>query len=111
MQSTGEEAPPDFDGIESPGSLRTGGPSRARLRDVVVGRRTPSTVSTIAEQSRTADAWECRRDRPPNDHHTHEHVHPPLASPTPGADAEYPDDWRAVLATVLTRLDYRISAF
>ncbi len=64
-----------------------------------------------SEQYRTEDSWECRWDRHPNDHNTREHFHPPPDAPTPGADAEYPDNWRDVLATVLTRLDDRIKAF
>ncbi|MFP8890675.1 hypothetical protein ACLI4U_13000 [Natrialbaceae archaeon A-CW2] len=64
-----------------------------------------------SEQYRTDDSWECRWDRHPNDHNTREHFHPPPVAPTPGEDAEYPDEWRDVLATVLTRLDDRIKAF
>lgn len=45
----GEESPPDLDGLESPESLLKGGPIRERLLDVVVGLRTPTKVSTIAE--------------------------------------------------------------
>jgi hypothetical protein len=49
--------------------------------------------------------------RHPNDHNTREHVHPPPDASTPGDDADYPDDWRAVLAAVLTDLNARITAF
>ena len=64
-----------------------------------------------SEQYRTGNAWECRWDSHPNDHNTREHFHPPSDASTPGTDAEYPDDWRDVFATVLTRLDDRIEAF
>jgi len=64
-----------------------------------------------SEQYRTGNAWECRWDSHPNDHNTREHFHPPPDASTPGTDAEYPNDWRDVLATVLTRLDDRIEAF
>ena len=47
----GEESPPDFDRLESPESLLKGGPIRERLLDVVVGLRTPTKVSTIAERA------------------------------------------------------------
>jgi hypothetical protein len=57
------------------------------------------------------ETWECRWDRHPNDHNTREHFHPPPDAPTPGTDAAYPNDWRAVLTHVLKRLDERIEAF
>ena len=47
----GEGSPPDLDGLESPESLLKGGPIRERLLDVVVGLRTPTKVSTIAERA------------------------------------------------------------
>ncbi|RQG94669.1 DUF7342 family protein [Natrarchaeobius chitinivorans] len=47
----GGESPPDLDGLESPESLLTGGPIRERLLDVVVGLRTSTKVSTIAERA------------------------------------------------------------
>jgi hypothetical protein len=64
-----------------------------------------------SEQYRTGESWECRWDRHPNDHNAREHFHPPPDAPTPGEDEDYPDEWREVLATVLTRLDDRIEAF
>ena len=64
-----------------------------------------------SEQYQTGNVWECRWDSHPNDHNTREHFHPPSDASTPGTDAEYPDDWRDVFATVLTRLDDRIEAF
>ncbi|CDK39349.1 hypothetical protein [Halorubrum sp. AJ67] len=64
-----------------------------------------------SEQYRTGNAWECHWDSHPNDHNTREHFHPPPDASTPGTDEEYPEDWRDVLATVLTRLDDRIEAF
>ena len=45
----GDESPPDLDALESPESLLTDAPTRERLLDVVVGLRTPTKVSTIAE--------------------------------------------------------------
>jgi len=47
----GDESPPDLDVLESPESLLRGGPIRERLLDVVVGLRTPTKVSTIAESA------------------------------------------------------------
>ncbi len=47
----GEESPPDLDALESPDSLFKGGSIRERLLDVVVGLRTPTKVSTIAERA------------------------------------------------------------
>ncbi len=64
-----------------------------------------------SEQYQTNNEWECRWDRHPNDHNTREHFHPPPDALTPGDDADYPDDWRDVLANVLTDLDDRIKAF
>ncbi|WP_259516983.1 hypothetical protein [Halanaeroarchaeum sp. HSR-CO] len=64
-----------------------------------------------AEHYQTENSWECRWDRHPNDHNTREHFHPPSDAPTLGDDADYPDEWQDVLATVLTRLDERIEAF
>ena len=64
-----------------------------------------------SEQYQTGESWECRWDCHPNDHNTREHFHSPPDASTPGEDAEYPDDWRDVLATVLTDLDDRIEAF
>lgn len=55
--------------------------------------------------------WECRWDRHPNSHNTRSHFHPPPDANTPGEDAEFPTDWRDVLATVLSTLDDRIEAF
>lgn len=45
----GEESPPDLDELPSPEALVTAGPIRERLLDVLVGLRTPTKVSTIAE--------------------------------------------------------------
>jgi len=64
-----------------------------------------------SEQYQTSNVWECRWDSHPNDHNAREHFHPPSDASTPGSDREYPDDWRDVLTTVLTRLDDRIEAF
>ena len=44
----GEDSSTDLDELESPDSLLKGGPIRERLLDVVVGLRTPTKVSTIA---------------------------------------------------------------
>ena len=48
---TGEESPPDLDAVASPDALLKGGSIRERLFDVVVGLRTPTKVSAIAEQA------------------------------------------------------------
>ena len=47
----GEESPPALDRLQSPESLLKGGPIRERLLDVVIGVRTPTKVSTIAERA------------------------------------------------------------
>ncbi len=86
-----------------------GGVTRAYLR--IRWFETGDFRIHYSEQYRTGNSWECRRDRHPNDHNTHEHFHPPPDAPTPGEDADYPDDWRDLLATVLSRLDNRIYAF
>ncbi|MBX0325109.1 hypothetical protein EGH21_18940 [Halomicroarcula sp. F13] len=64
-----------------------------------------------AEQYQTGESWDRRWERHPNDHTTREHFHPPPDASTPGEDEDYPDEWRDVLATVLTSLDERIEAF
>ena len=46
-----EESQPDLDELESPDSLFKRGPIRERLLDVIVGLRTPTKVSTIADQA------------------------------------------------------------
>ena len=85
------------------------GVSRAYLR--IRWFETDDFSIHYSEQYRTSKSWECRWDRHPNDHNTREHFHPPPDAPTPGADKEYADEWRDVLATVLTQLDARINAF
>jgi len=45
------ESRPDFDELASPDSLFKSGPIRERLLDVIVGLRTPTKVSTIADQA------------------------------------------------------------
>ena len=47
----GEESPPALDGLQSPEALLKCGPIRERLLDAVVGVRTPTRVSTIAERA------------------------------------------------------------
>ncbi|MFO8115059.1 MAG: hypothetical protein R6U01_06815 [Halorubrum sp.] len=47
----GEESPSDLGELESPDTLLKGGPIRERLLDIVVGLRTPTKVSTIAERA------------------------------------------------------------
>ncbi|WIV67369.1 DUF7342 family protein [Natrialbaceae archaeon AArc-T1-2] len=47
----GEETPPNLDELESPDSLLKRGPIRERLLDIVVGLRTPTKVSTIADRA------------------------------------------------------------
>jgi len=86
-----------------------GGVTRAYLR--IRWFETDDFSIHYSEQYRTGDSWECRWDRHPNDHNTREHFHPPPDALTPGEDEDYPDEWRDVLATVLTRLDTRIKAF
>ena len=54
---------------------------------------------------------ECRWDRHPNSHNTRSHFHPPPDATTPGDDADFPTDWRDVLASILGELDSRIEAF
>jgi len=87
----------------------SGGVTRAYLR--VRWFKTDDFSIHYSEQYQTGRSWECRWDRHPNDHNTREHFHPPPDAPTPGEDHTHPDDWRDVLATVLTRLDERLAAF
>ena len=47
----GEKSPPDFSTLESPDSLLKGGPIRERLLDIVIGLRTPTKVSVIADRA------------------------------------------------------------
>lgn len=47
----GEDSSPDLDELEPPDSLLTDVPIRERLLDVVVGLRTPTKVSMIAERA------------------------------------------------------------
>jgi hypothetical protein len=86
-----------------------GGVRRAHLR--IRWFETDDFSIHYAEQYQTGKSWECRWDRHPNDHNSREHFHPPPDAPTPGTDEDYPEGWRDVLATVLTRLDERIEAF
>ncbi len=86
-----------------------GGVTRASLR--IRWFETDDFSIHYAEQYRSGRSWECRWDRHPNDHNSREHFHPPPDARTPGTDDTYPDEWRAVLATVLTRLDERIESF
>jgi hypothetical protein len=86
-----------------------GGVTRAALR--IRWFETDDFSIHYTEQYRTGESWECRWDRHPNDHNTRAHFHPPPDASTPGTDETYPDEWRDVIATVLTRLDDRIEAF
>ena len=86
-----------------------GGVKRAYLRIRWFG--TDDFSIDYSEQYQTGNQWEYQWDRHPNDHNTREHFHPPPDASTPGEDADYSDDWRDVLATVLTDLDDRIKAF
>lgn len=86
-----------------------GGVTRAYLR--IRWFETDDFTFHYSEQYRTDESWECRWDCHPNDHNTREHFHPPPNAVTPGTDADYPEEWRGVLATVLTDLDDRIDAF
>jgi hypothetical protein len=86
-----------------------GGVTRAYLR--IRWFQTDDFSIHYSEQYQTGHSWECRWDRHPNDHNTREHFHPPPDASTSGEDTDYPNDWRDVLATVLTDLDDRIKAF
>lgn len=86
-----------------------GGVTRAYLR--IRWFETDDFNVHYAEQYRSGESWECRWDRHPNDHNTRGHVHPPPNAATPGVDEDFADDWRDVLATILTDLDDRIQAF
>lgn len=86
-----------------------GGVTQASLR--IRWFETDDFTIHYAEHYRTGDSWECRWDRHPNGHNAREHFHPPPDALTPGENQEYPDEWRDVLATVLTCLDERIEAF
>jgi len=86
-----------------------GGVTRASLR--IRWFETDDFTVQYTEQYQTGNSWDCRWDRHPNDHNTREHFHPPPGASTPGEDAAHPDEWRDVLATVLTGLDERIEAF
>ena len=86
-----------------------GGVTRAYLR--IRWFETDDFSIHYSEQYRTGNEWECRWDCHPNDHNTREHFHQPPDVSTPGEDADYSDDWRNVLTTVLTDLDDRINAF
>ena len=86
-----------------------GGVTRAYLR--IRWFETDDFSIHYAEQYHTGNSWECRWDRHPNDHNTRDHFHPPPDASTPGANEEYPREWREMLTTVLSRLDDRIEAF
>jgi len=86
-----------------------GGVSQASLR--IRWFETDDFNIHYAEHYRTGNSWECRWDRHPNDHNAREHFHPPPNASTPGEDRDFSDEWRDILATVLTHLDERIEAF
>ena len=52
-----------------------------------------------------------RWDRHPSDHNAREHVHPGPDAPTPGEDADLPNDWRDVLSAALAEIEERQRAF
>ena len=52
-----------------------------------------------------------RWDRHPSDHNARDHVHPGPDAPTPGDDADHPEDWRDVLSTALAEIEERQQAF
>ena len=56
-------------------------------------------------------AFDHRWDRHPSGHNLRDHVHPGPDAPTPGEDADHPDDWRDVLSTVIAEIDGRQRAF
>jgi hypothetical protein len=86
-----------------------GGVTRASLR--IRWFETDDFSIHYTEQYQTRGAWECRWDCHPNDYNDREHFHPPPDASTPGENAEYPAEWRDVVATILTQLDDRIDAF
>jgi hypothetical protein len=53
--------------------------------------------------------WECRWDRHPNPHNTRDHFHPPPDAPTPGDDADWPEDYREMLTVALNEIESRIA--
>jgi len=57
------------------------------------------------------DGIDFRFDNHPNTHAPDAHFHPPPDAATPGTDEAYSNEWRDVLATVLTHVDERIDAF
>lgn len=56
-------------------------------------------------------AFDHRWDRHPSDHNERDHIHPGPDAPTPGEDADHPDDWRDVLSTALAEIGERQRAF
>ena len=58
-----------------------------------------------------AGAFDHRWDRHPSDHNELDHVHPGPDAPTPGDDADHPEDWRDVLSTALAEIEERQRAF
>lgn len=94
------------------------------LRVSLAGRYHPQTVHDVVLTIRwyTNDdfaihyreehddaVWECRWDRHPNPHNSRGHFHPPPAAATPGDDADWPTDYRDVLALVLETIEGRIA--
>lgn len=73
--------------------------------------KTDDFTMHYSEQYSDDQHWECRWDRHPNEHNTRDHFHPPPDAATPGDDADFPYDWRAVMSLVLSDLDARIEAF
>lgn len=63
------------------------------------------------EQYEGGRRWACRWDRHPNDHNARDHYHRPPEADRPCEDADYPDDWRDVLAYVVGEIDGHIEAF
>jgi hypothetical protein len=64
-----------------------------------------------SEQYRDGESWGCRWDRHANSHNDRKHLHPPPDAATPGEDATFADDWRAVISRVLSESDTRIRSF
>jgi len=64
-------------------------------------------VDTPGEESGFSHRW----DRHPNAHNSYDHIHPGPDAPTPGKDADHPQDWRDVLSKVIGEIDERRNAF
>ncbi|MFT4890209.1 MAG: hypothetical protein ACI9YT_001123 [Halobacteriales archaeon] len=64
---------------------------------------------THYREAHTADDWECRWDRHPNNQDHRDHYHPPPNARTPAQDASWPDDYREMLSQVMNEIEERIA--